>query len=164
MKPNFREAHPVAARRQTAAKRISPESWRLSPESRYACVAASRQSAALFPRACFPIPKGLCHSAQGCEERATLGTSAEDFPTLKGLRHEIRPEPQPRWGWPDFSRLTQGSSCLATLGFKPESRWDSASEFPDGNHRRFVKRRYASQSTLALTSGERAGVRASVKP
>ena len=26
--------------------------------------------------------------------------------------------------------LTQGSSCLATLGFEPESRWDSLLEFP----------------------------------
>ena len=23
---------------------------------------------------------------------------------------------QPRWGWVSFSRFTQGSSCLATLG------------------------------------------------
>src|SRR6266404_1937171 len=29
-----------------------------------------------------------------------------------------------------FSAVTQGSSFLATLGFKPESRWDSSPEFP----------------------------------
>ncbi len=28
--------------------------------------------------------------------------------------------------------LSQGSSFLATLGFKPESRWDSSLEFPNG--------------------------------
>jgi hypothetical protein len=33
--------------------------------------------------------------------------------------------PQPRCGWEFLRTLTQGSSCLATLGFGPESRWDS---------------------------------------
>ena len=28
--------------------------------------------------------------------------------------------------------VSQGSSCLATLGFEPESRWDSTGEFPKG--------------------------------
>ena len=28
--------------------------------------------------------------------------------------------------------VSQGSSCLATLGFEPESLWDSALEFPKG--------------------------------
>jgi hypothetical protein len=31
---------------------------------------------------------------------------------------------QPRWGCGDFSRLTQGSSSLATLGWRTQSRWD----------------------------------------
>jgi hypothetical protein len=34
---------------------------------------------------------------------------------------------QPRWGWMTCGRFSQGSSCLATLGFGPESRWDSPS-------------------------------------
>ena len=33
--------------------------------------------------------------------------------------------PQPRWGWESPHPLTQGSACRATLGFGPESRWDS---------------------------------------
>jgi hypothetical protein len=33
--------------------------------------------------------------------------------------------PQPRCGWPDFRTMTQGSRVAATLGFEPESRWDS---------------------------------------
>src|SRR5438552_2296884 len=32
---------------------------------------------------------------------------------------------QPRCGWGGFLPMTQGSSCLATLGFETESRWDS---------------------------------------
>jgi hypothetical protein len=32
---------------------------------------------------------------------------------------------QPRWGWGNLTRLTQGSSCLATLGWRTKSRWDS---------------------------------------
>ena len=33
----------------------------------------------------FPIPKGLCPSAQGCEERATLGNRRRKFTTPTGL-------------------------------------------------------------------------------
>ena len=33
-------------------------------------------------------------------------------------------------GLTGFATITQGSSCLATLGFEPESRWDSSNVFP----------------------------------
>jgi len=33
--------------------------------------------------------------------------------------------PQLRWSWGYWGRLTHGSSCVATMGFEPESRWDS---------------------------------------
>jgi hypothetical protein len=32
----------------------------------------------------------------------------------------------------DFCRVSQGSSCLANLGFEPESLWDSSLAFPQG--------------------------------
>src|SRR6266446_3422437 len=32
------------------------------------------------------IPKGFCNKAQGCEERATLGSCVRSMTTLKGLR------------------------------------------------------------------------------
>jgi hypothetical protein len=32
----------------------------------------------------------------------------------------------------DFGHVSQGSSCLATLGFEPESLWDSPLAFPQG--------------------------------
>jgi hypothetical protein len=35
---------------------------------------------------------------------------------------------QPRWGCNSFRGFTQGSSFLATLGYAPESRWDSGRE------------------------------------
>ncbi|SRR5258708_9443496 len=80
----------------------------------------------------FPIPKGLRPPAQGCEERANLGDGPKRPPTLKGLlrcfagfrmlrswRHNpVRVE----FTWPS---RTQGSSFLTTLGFEPESLWDS---------------------------------------
>jgi len=37
--------------------------------------------------------------------------------------------PQPRCGWKFLRTLTQGSSCLATLGFGTESLWDSKAAF-----------------------------------
>ncbi len=36
------------------------------------------------------------------------------------------PRTQPRGGWRISGTLPQGSSCLATLGWELESRWDSA--------------------------------------
>src|SRR5258708_30127457 len=78
----------------------------------------------------FPIPTGLCLSAQGCEERATLGTPAQASPTPTGLR------PCPLFssrsaatlsGLYSLCRFPQGSSFLATLGFVSESLWDSPS-------------------------------------
>ena len=48
-----------------------------------------------------------------------------DFPNPNGVAPASRPNPpQPRWGWLDFMRLTQGSSCLATLGWRTQSLWD----------------------------------------
>ena len=35
-------------------------------------------------------------------------------------------------GWVGGGVVSQGSSCLATQGFEPESLWDSALEFPKG--------------------------------
>ena len=83
-------------------------------------------------RATASTPTGLQRLAQGCEGRATLGEPEEWPPTLKGLRpvaarrRTFRRWLQPRWGWADSGKLTQGSSSLATLGWRPESRWDSA--------------------------------------
>ena len=45
-------------------------------------------------------PKGLWHSAQGCEGRATLGNRPENSTTLKGLKPPAHERlTQPRWGW-----------------------------------------------------------------
>jgi hypothetical protein len=71
------------------------------------------------------IPTGFRLKAQGCEQRATLGkgTRARSTPTgLRRLRGERRP--QPRWGWHLPTQFTQGSSLLATLGWRTQSLWD----------------------------------------
>src|SRR6266567_6845206 len=41
--------------------------------------------------------------------------------------------PQPRWGCETPATFTQGSSSLATLGFVPESLWDSFQESLPGS-------------------------------
>ena len=45
------------------------------------------------------IPTGLCRSAQGCEERATLGVRMERMPTPtdNGVAANRRERMQPRW-------------------------------------------------------------------
>src|SRR5437899_6763641 len=74
------------------------------------------------------IPKGFRNKAQGCEERATLGSHDRSRTTLKGLwpaETGGATRPQPRWGCETSTTATQGSSFLATLGFVAESLWDS---------------------------------------
>src|SRR6266851_5664527 len=75
------------------------------------------------------IPKGLCNSAQGCEERATLGKATDDSQPQRGCGMVLFP-----WASvttlsglsPMWRAFSQGSSFLATLGFVAESLWDSA--------------------------------------
>jgi hypothetical protein len=77
------------------------------------------------------IPKGFCPKAQGCEERATLGHRPTNVSNrnvvaailfssaARGICHN------PVGVGDDFIPFTRGSSCVATLGYMPESRWDS---------------------------------------
>ena len=59
------------------------------------------------------IPTGFNHSAQGCEERATLGPQPIEFinpervEPVAGMRR-LRMM-QPRWGWNGFAGCSQGS-------------------------------------------------------
>ena len=65
-------------------------------------------------------PKGIPTIAQGCEVgRATLGELPPGFAQpQRGCAGSASSKPQPRWGWRDLLRLTQGSSCLATAGLE----------------------------------------------
>ena len=69
--------------------------------------------------------------AQGCEERATLGELAMKSSTLKGLKHFFQSTHIKRGAAATLSGLCvhepipQGSSFLATLGWRMESLWDS---------------------------------------
>ena len=77
-----------------------------------------------------PIPTGLCPPARGCEERATLGhrpasitnrnaVAAIPFSAAaRGICHN------PVGVGGDLIPLTQGSSCVATPGWRTQSRWD----------------------------------------
>ena len=78
-----------------------------------------------------PIPKGLRPPAQGCRVcEATLGHDAEMVSTATRLWRMLRAmtdgNGRNRVAVGNFLwTLTQGSSCLATLGFGAESRWDA---------------------------------------
>jgi hypothetical protein len=78
-----------------------------------------------------PIPKGLRPPAQGCEERATLGhrpasiinrNAVAAIPVSFAAR-EIGHNPV--GVGENLIPFTQGGSCVATLGWMPESLWDS---------------------------------------
>jgi hypothetical protein len=76
--------------------------------------------------AAWSIPTGLRLPARGCEARATLGNRFPNVANPNGVVAGITGGgAQPRWGCPTRGCLTQGSSFLATLGFRTESRWDS---------------------------------------
>jgi hypothetical protein len=82
-------------------------------------------------RGCLRIPTGFRPKAQGCAPGATLGhlpvniinrnaVAAIPFPSATpGICHN------PVGVDNDLILFTQGSSCVATLGYMPESRWDS---------------------------------------
>ena len=71
------------------------------------------------------IPKGFRHKAQGCEGRATLGQPSRRAPTPTGLRHERHDRSHNPVGVETFSTpISQGSSSVATLGWRTQSLWD----------------------------------------
>jgi hypothetical protein len=77
------------------------------------------------------IPTGFRPKAQGCEERATLGHRPQNVfnrnavATLPFSSAERRICHNPVGVDENLFPFTQGSSCVATLGFGTESRWDS---------------------------------------
>src|SRR5258707_15875632 len=84
------------------------------------------------------IPKRFRNKAQGCEERATLGSCVQSMTTLKAERVAAHgnggaTRPQPRWGCETPATFTQGSSSLATLGFVAKSLWDFPQECLPGS-------------------------------
>ena len=82
-------------------------------------------------RVCVRIPTGFRPEAQGCEERATLGHRRAKFANRNAVA--AIPFSSATRGicrnlvgvGDDFIPFTQGSSYVATLGYMPESRWDS---------------------------------------
>ena len=83
-----------------------------------------------------PTPTALPHSAQGCRVReATLGGTSKTVPTLKGLNHRHARRDATLSGLGKSSGpLTQGSSCVATLGWRMEPRWSSENTRCTFNH------------------------------
>jgi hypothetical protein len=83
-------------------------------------------------RGCARIPTGFRPKAQGCEERATLGQRPASITNrnavvaipfssaARGICHN------PVGVDENLIPFTQGSACVATLGWRPESLWDSA--------------------------------------
>ena len=101
-------------------------------------VAASNRRERRAPaRGLFSTPTALPHSAQGCRVReATLGQPILFSSTLKGLNPIAPDRCNPFRVETDFAFVTQGSSSLATLGWRMEPRWGS------GNARRVTSTRH----------------------
>src|SRR5258708_2963809 len=71
------------------------------------------------------IPKGLSPPRQGCEERGTLDCHAPHAQPQRGCAMGHTSKALPFQGRGSPGAFSQGGSFLATLGFVPESRWDS---------------------------------------
>ena len=69
---------------------------------------------------------GFRLKAQGCEARATLGKGTGEFGNPNGVVAPVRDEHghNPVGVGEVCGRGTQGSSCLATLGWRTQSLWD----------------------------------------
>src|SRR5882672_2127791 len=78
------------------------------------------------------IPKGFGNKAQGCEARATLGQPGRKPTTPTGLRHARGDRRlNPVGVGMILTAISQGSSCLATLGWRTQSLWDWPKRGPD---------------------------------
>jgi len=73
----------------------------------------------------FSNPNGIVSSSPGLRGTSYPGLSARAVPTPTGLCHLRPASPQPRWGCETINRFLKVARGLATLGFAPESRWDS---------------------------------------
>ena len=93
-------------------------------------IRTNRIAAKSVPRAHPRIPTGFRPPAQGCEERATLGYRHTIIPNRNAVA--AIPVSSPARGAchnpvgvvENLISSTQGSSCVATLGCTPQSRWD----------------------------------------
>ena len=75
---------------------------------------------------CMNTPTGYWPKAQGHEERATLGQHPKHPTNQTGLRQDggsMFEPAQPLWGCFRFESISQGSSFLATLGWRTYPRW-----------------------------------------
>jgi hypothetical protein len=91
----------------------------------------NRSMTASAASGCARIPTGFRLKAQGCEERATLGCHSQGIPNRNAVvATPSSPAPRGNCHNPigvddNLISFAQGSACVATLGWMPESRWDS---------------------------------------
>ena len=120
--------HPSACRaravRASSRTEVGSGAFRILPlEERRATERAARR---------FLPPSNGVSQSQRLRGMSYPGWRTGKISTPTGLRDHSPAEPQPRWGLPACGPCSQGGSCRATLGFQPESRWDSSWEFPPG--------------------------------
>jgi len=82
--------------------------------------ASGRPEVWTFPQ----IPKGFRLKAQGWSKATTLGGRSLRSQPQRGCVNHGTHEDATLSGLEMSTTLTQGSSCLATLGFGPQSLWD----------------------------------------
>ena len=71
-------------------------------------------------------PKGIVSSSPGLRGTSYPGTGEDERPNRNAVASRVSHLCRNRVAVDGFPiPASQGSSCLATLGFAPESRWDS---------------------------------------
>jgi hypothetical protein len=109
---------------QRGVKRVRTRlRWGYGGQGAECGVGRLRESAAVL----FFNPKGVVSSSPGLRGTSYPGKAPKQFLNPEGVVAWLGTEPQPLRGWEANLISTQGSSFLATLGFEPESRWDSPS-------------------------------------
>ena len=78
-------------------------------------------------------PNGIVSSSPGLRGTSYPGFGERERPNPNGVASRTSRRRRNRVAVDDHSAtVSQGGSFVATLGFAPESRWDSSSEFPTG--------------------------------
>jgi hypothetical protein len=104
------------------------------------------------------IPTGFRLKAQGCAAMRHPGKTSEENHNPNGVVANVARDemewPQPRCGWKICFTMTQNSSFLATLGWRPQSLWDCPQSNVIWFRSRLRERRVISPTPQNLPAGE----------
>src|SRR6266850_7983443 len=101
------------------ANAVRESSWVARPSPAACCVAAAEERRTPLPQ------RGCVFQPRVARNELPWEYESKDSSTPTGLQQIVSRRMQPFQGWKYLRPVTQGSSFLATLGWKTQPRWGS---------------------------------------